>query len=104
MEAFGKLGFTFGLGVLTSFYWGWALMTLWGWFAVTAAGLPAIPYVTWVGVSFLWSQLSIMSGQVKQKDLDDANSWGFNVLVSVLKIVISLVALGAAGLVFLLLV
>lgn len=97
-----KVGFTVGLGVLTSFYWGWAFMTLWGWFAVIGSGMPTLAYPFWVGVSFMLGQLATAWMSLEDVEKDD-NGWGVTVAWSIAKIVLSLVGLGIAWLAFLLL-
>lgn len=98
-----KAGFIFFMGIATSFYWGWAFMTLWGWFAVAAAGLPSVPYVTWVGGSFFVGQLTTFTYSLSNKRDVEKNTTLEHFFFSLFKIIASLVGLGMAYVAFLLL-
>lgn len=96
------------ISVLTSFYWGWAYMTLWGWFAVIAAGLPSLPYAAWVGASFLMGQITICfySFDFNKEEGKHLKSEPFAkfVLMATLKILASLFGLLLAYVAFLILI
>lgn len=104
-EALGKFGFSIGLGILTSLYYGWALMTIWGWFFVTGAGMATMPYIFWVGIPLLWGQLNITTQSMPKTDKNgEETGWLETTIWSILKVVISLIVLGFAWILFMILI
>ena len=99
-----KIAFSLITSILSSLYWGWALMTLWGWFAVTGAGLTALVYPIWLGVTFLVSHDA--TAQLSLSDVKKAEefTWAEQTLWSVGKIFLSLIGLGLAWVVFIVLI
>lgn len=99
-----KLGTSLGLGILASLYYGWVLMTIWGWYFVAGAGLSVMPYIFWVGVFLLWGQLNITTLPKPKVEQDsNENNWLEQMLWVFLRVFFSLVGLGFAWVVFLIL-
>lgn len=104
LEALVKLGFSIALGILMSLYYGWALMTIWGWFFVAGAGMATMPYVFWVGISLLWGQLNITTQTLPKTNKNGEEvSWAETTAWSLVKVMVSLVVLGVAWILFMIL-